>query len=91
LKDVLQNPLFKSFQKRQPFNDNHLAPCPIIDNPQALRDIVIESKARATHQGAAEVLEGPVAVHLDQISLQWKEKADKIKAAREQAKEPAHA
>ena len=91
LKEVLQNPLFKSFQKRQPFNDNHLLPCPIIDNPLALREIVKESKARGTHQGAAEVLEGQVAAHLDQVSAQWKEKADKIKADKEQAKEPAHA
>jgi len=49
LKEVLRNPLFRSFQKRQPFSDNLLAPCPIIDNPQQLRDIVAESGAYPTH------------------------------------------
>ncbi len=71
LKEALQNPLFKSYQKRQPFNDNLLLPCPIIDNPQALRDIVEESGAKPTHDGAETVLEGEVAEGLDYLSKRW--------------------
>ncbi|NLJ55454.1 MAG: radical SAM protein [Firmicutes bacterium] len=71
LKEVLQNPLFKAYQKRQPFNKNHLAPCPIIDAPAALRAMVKESGAYPTHPGAEQVLEGDVAAHLDDLSERW--------------------
>lgn len=76
LREVLQNPLFKAYQKRQPFNKNHLAPCPIIDAPASLREIVEESGAKPTHRGAEEVLQGGVAEHLDYISKKWLELAD---------------
>ena len=76
LKEVLQNPLFKSYQKRQPFNENHLAPCPIIDSPASLREMVKESGAHPTHKGAEQVLEGEIAEHLDNISKKWLELAD---------------
>lgn len=86
LKEVLQNPLFKAYQKRQPFHDNHLAPCPIIDQPQALRDMVEESGARPTHEGAAEILEGDVGAYLDRASARWRQEADTIKAEKEETK-----
>ncbi len=73
LKEVLQNPLFKSYQKRQPFNENLMLPCPIIDNPQCLRDIVRESGAFPTHEGADTVLKGEVADYLDRLSAEWAE------------------
>lgn len=76
LKEVLQNPLFKAYQKRQPFNKNHLAPCPIIDTPAALREIVRESQAHPTHNGAEQILGGDVAGFLDDLSANWLEKAN---------------
>jgi len=76
LKEVLQNPLFKAYQKRIPFNENHLAPCPIIDAPDALREMVEESKAYPTHKGAAQVLDGEVACHLDKLSFCWQSVAN---------------
>jgi len=71
LKEVLQNPLFKAYQKRQPFNENLLKPCPIIDNPYALREMVEESGAFPTHPGAETVLKGDIADYLDKISDKW--------------------
>ncbi|MCL6448484.1 MAG: radical SAM protein [Armatimonadetes bacterium] len=82
LLEVIQSPLFKAYQKRQPFNSNLLCPCPIIDNPQALRDIVRESGARPTHEGAETVLEGTIARFLDRRSAEWGKVADDIWAAR---------
>ncbi len=91
LLDVLHTPLFTEYQKRQPFSDNMLCPCPIIDNPQALREIVQATGAHPTHEGAETVLEGEIASFLDQRSADWKQVADpiwderqKIKAAIEQ-------
>jgi len=48
LEEALQNPLFKAYQKRQPFSENLRRPCPIIDHPEALRAMVKESGARGT-------------------------------------------
>lgn len=78
LKEALQNPLFKAMQKRQPFNQNHLMPCPIIDNPQVLREIVKESGARPTHPGADDILKGEVAQFLDNLSGEWREEVKKL-------------
>ncbi len=82
LREVLQNPLFKSYQKRQPFNENLMLPCPIIDNPQQLRDIVNESGAHPTHIGAETVLQGEIAAGLDKISKQWSERSKPINEQR---------
>jgi MoaA/NifB/PqqE/SkfB family radical SAM enzyme len=78
LKEVLQNSLFKSYQKRQPFGENLMAPCPIIDHPDALRAIVLESGAKPTHPGAETVLTGKIADYLDNISAKWQGKSKPI-------------
>ncbi|MDD3539427.1 MAG: radical SAM protein [Atribacterota bacterium] len=78
LKEVLQNPLFKAYQKRQPFGENLMAPCPIIDHPKDLRAIIAESGAHPTHEGAESILEGEIAQFLDNLSAQWQEKSKPI-------------
>jgi len=85
LLEVLKNPLFAAFQKRQPFNDNHLRPCPIIDVPQALREIVAETGARPTHPGAESILAGTVAAYLDRRAEEWGRVANAIMARKEEA------
>ncbi len=52
LKDVIRSPLFMDLKSRMPFNDNHLRPCMIIDNPHILREVVEKHGARPTHAGA---------------------------------------
>lgn len=86
LKEVLQNPFFKSYQKEQPFNENHLAPCPIIDSPASLRKMVNECGARPTHKGAEYILDGEIASYLDNLSEEWLEQADHYKAKDTSAK-----
>jgi MoaA/NifB/PqqE/SkfB family radical SAM enzyme len=71
LEEVLRSPLFAAYQKRQPFCDDYLRPCPIIDVPFALRDIVVESGAMPTHDGAGDVLKGEVGEFLDQRAAAW--------------------
>ncbi len=82
LEEVLQNPLFKAMQKRQPFSENYLMPCPIIDHPQILRDIVAESGAHPTHEDAENLIKGDIADELDKISSSWRKEAEKIKTNR---------
>jgi MoaA/NifB/PqqE/SkfB family radical SAM enzyme len=46
--EALQQPLFKEYKKHQPFNDNMLRPCPLLDNPDMLKEMVQTSKAEST-------------------------------------------
>ena len=78
LLDVLKSNLFAEYQKRQPFSDNMLRPCPIIDNPQALRAIVQATGAHPTHEGAETVLGEEIGSFLDQRSAEWKRVSDPI-------------
>ena len=42
------------YRKSQPFNDNLLRPCPVLDNPGALTSLVAESGAKSTDYQAQE-------------------------------------
>ena len=48
LLEALRSPLFMGYRRNQPFNDNLLRPCPVLDNPGALTRIVEESGAKST-------------------------------------------
>ena len=48
LKEALQSPLFMQYYHNQPFNDNHLRPCPMLENPEYLRKMVKESGAHSS-------------------------------------------
>ncbi|TDA66920.1 MAG: radical SAM protein [Clostridia bacterium] len=77
LKEALGNPLFKAYQKRQPFNTNLRRPCPIIDNPEMLRDIIHESGAYPTQLHANETIDEFVG-KIEPYSEAWGELADQI-------------
>lgn len=47
--ECLRSPLFKQYYKGQPFNDNMLCPCPMLENPQALRHIIDVTGAKSTN------------------------------------------
>jgi MoaA/NifB/PqqE/SkfB family radical SAM enzyme len=46
--EALQAPLFMAYHDGQPFNENHLRPCPLLDNPDALARMVETSGAHST-------------------------------------------
>lgn len=48
LLEALKSPLFKAYQQKQPFNNNHLRPCPLLDNPHSLKEVVYTSQAYST-------------------------------------------
>ncbi len=77
LNEVLTGPFFMAFRKRQPYTENHLMPCTIIDNPQMLRDIVAETGAYATHDGAETIITD-LAKDLDNYSSAYSKIADKV-------------
>ena len=55
--ECLQQPLFKLYRKGQPFNENHLRPCPMLENPELLPKMVAESGAHSTDLEAPESAE----------------------------------
>jgi len=55
LVDVLNSGFFKTIRSKQPYSDNLLTPCMIIDNPQVYRDVVRTCCAYPTHDGADDV------------------------------------
>ncbi len=80
LKEVMQSDFFEAIRKRRPYDvdGNLLLPCMIIDNPQTLRDVVKETGACPTHNGAETIIKDPkITKHLDGYSKQWKKIADK--------------
>ncbi len=55
LLDAFQKPLFKAYRAHQPFNQNQLRPCPMLENPEALRSMVkVESEAHSTDLASPE-------------------------------------
>ncbi|MGB9779687.1 radical SAM protein [Caldanaerobacter sp.] len=77
LLEALQSPIMKAYRKRQPFNPNHLRPCPLIDNPEKLLEIVRESKAKHTENSPASHIEN-LYEDLRVVADNWGKVADKI-------------
>ena len=55
--ECLQQPLFLEYRKGQPFNGNHLRPCPMLENPELLPQMVARSGAHSTDLEAPESAE----------------------------------
>lgn len=75
--EALQNPLFKAYQKRQPFSANLRRPCPIIDHPEMLREMVKESGARGTQMSDDETVD-QFADKMAGYAAAWGKLADEI-------------
>ena len=52
--DALRAPLFMKYHDNQPFNDNMLRPCPMLENPGALADMVNSTDAVSTDMASPE-------------------------------------
>ena len=54
LLEAYQNPLFMEYKRGQPFNENHLRPCPLLDNNGALAGMVHRAEAHSTDLSCPE-------------------------------------
>lgn len=68
--EALQKPLFMAYRKGQPFNDNHLMPCPMLENPHILRQIINETGAKSTDLVYKESVE-ELCAKCDDFSKDW--------------------
>ncbi|WP_353095191.1 radical SAM protein [Tissierella praeacuta] len=77
LLEAYKSPLFMQYHDNQPFNNNHLRPCPLLDNPYKLAEMVDKSKAISTD------LQNPEDVHhlcakCEDAAKKWAVVADEI-------------
>lgn len=55
LGEILASPFFKAIREKQPFSYNTLLPCPMIDHPDTLWNLIQQYGARPTHEGAEQM------------------------------------
>ena len=77
LLDALRSPLFMQYYEGQPFNDNLLKPCPILENEGLLADMVKRAGAHSTDLQEKESAENLCAKCHDSIA-EWTPVADRI-------------
>lgn len=77
LLEALKSPIFQAYHDNQPFNENHLRPCPMLENPDRLEKMVHETGAVNTDYQSMESVE-----HLCEKCVpyaeNWKPVAEKI-------------
>ncbi len=89
LLEALQRPLFMAYYNRQPFNDNMLRPCPLLDNPELLASIIDKSGAKSTETTSPEDVhalcgkcEKTAAIWAETADRLWAEDGSKVKRVR---------
>ena len=77
LLECLQGPIFMAYHDGQPFNDNMLRPCPMLENPEKLRKIVAETGAHSTDLQSPESAEH-LCAKCDAYAKNWVGTADRL-------------
>ena len=75
--EMLQSPLFMAYHEGQPFNRNHLRPCPMLENPELLREMVEKTGAKSTDLQSPESAEH-LCGKCDLYAAEWKKAADEL-------------
>ena len=77
LLECLKSPIFMQYYEGQPFNDNLLRPCPMLENPQALESMVEKSGAKCTDLQEEEPVEHLCGKCKD-FAQEWAPVAEKL-------------
>ena len=77
LLECLRSPLFMAYHDGQPFNDNMLRPCPMLENPEILREMVERTGARSTNLEGAETAE-ELCARCEAYAEHWRPVADRL-------------
>lgn len=75
--ECLKQPLFMAYHDNQPFNNNHLRPCPMLENPEILQRMVKETGAKSTDVEAHESAEH-LCAKCTEYAKEWAGHADRI-------------
>ena len=85
LLECLQGPMFMAYHDGQPFNENHLRPCPMLENPELLREMVHRTGAHSTDLQSPETVDH-LCDKCTSYAQCWKPEADRLWTASEAAK-----
>ena len=77
LLDALRSPIFQAYHDSQPFNENHLRPCPMLENPERLPQLVKETGAVNTDYQDPETAE-ELCAKCRQYAEDWEPTARKL-------------
>ena len=75
--ECLRQPLFLEYRRGQPFNDNLLRPCPMLENPECLPEMVKRAGAHSTDLEAPESAEH-LCDKCHAYAACWKPEAEKL-------------
>ena len=77
LLECLKQPLFMAYRDRQPFHENMLRPCPMLENPEILQDMVRKTGAVSTDVEDQEPVEHLCGKCVE-YAREWKDTADRL-------------
>jgi len=77
LLDCLRGPMFMAYHDGQPFNENHLRPCPMLENPEKLREMVARTGAHSTDPESPESAEH-LCSKCDGYAARWQPVAEEL-------------
>lgn len=77
LLDCFRQPIFMEYRKGQPFNENMLRPCPMLENPERLKDMVERTKAHSTDLQSPESVQHLCGKCNDYAQC-WAKKAEEL-------------
>ena len=77
LLDALRSPMLMAYHDGQPFNENMLRPCPMLENPEKLRAMVAASGAHSTDLQSPESADH-LCAKCDEYAARWKGTADEL-------------
>ena len=66
-----------AYHDNQPFNENHLRPCPMLENPEILQKMVRETGAKSTDLQSPESAEH-LCGKCEEYARKWKPCAEKL-------------
>lgn len=75
LLEALKSPLFQAYHDNQPFNSNHMRPCPMLENPDILPELVKRTGAKSTDLQSPQTAEDLVS-HTREYAANWAPRAE---------------
>lgn len=77
LLEGLTSPMFMQYRQHQPFNSNHLRPCPMLENPEYIEEMVSHTEAHSTDLESPESAEH-LSAKTKEYAENWKDTADML-------------
>lgn len=75
--EALQSPMMMAYHDGQPFNENMLRPCPMLENPEKLRRMVAGTEAHSTDLQSPETAEH-LCAKCDRYAQNWTPVAEEL-------------